>query len=136
MRGRSPLLFDCDGNHRRNLRYAIDCFRDLLDRQDRLFGSTLNRRYLLSDLAGRLCRLLRPGFHFGRNDGKSSTGLAYPYSFDCGVEGKKIGLRRDRADDVNYISDALCGLGELYQAAVHLLCLRRRLAGYAALLGS
>ena len=103
--GCGSLLFDRHGNRRRDLRDPIDCFRDFPDRRDQLFGSLLNRRYLLRDLTCRLGRLLCQRLHFGRNDRKPSTSLACPCGFDRSVQRKKIGLRRDRADDVYYVSD-------------------------------
>ena len=64
------------------------------------------------------------------DDGESSPRLTRSRRLDCRIQGKKIGLRRNSADNVNYVSDALCGFGELCHTAVHLLRLRRRLASH------
>ena len=69
---------------------------------------------MLADLLGRLGGLLREGLHLLRDDGKAAAGLTGTGRLDGRIQRQKIGLSRDRLDQIDDGRDALGRLGETF----------------------
>ena len=84
---------------------GVDRFGDLVHTLDQRGGVRLQRRDLALDVLGRSLGLHRKRFHFRRDHRKAAAGIARPRRLDGGVECQKVGLLRNRRDQVDDSAD-------------------------------
>ena len=82
------------------------------DRRHRFAGGALDGCDLAGDLFRRLRGLGREIFYLAGDDRESLAGVAGPRRFDRRVQRQKVGLARDRLDQLNDGADLFRGAGQ------------------------
>src|SRR5260221_6401968 len=132
---RRALLLDGSGDRRGDLADLADRRAYAADGADAIAGSRLDGRDLAGDLLRRLGGLVGEVLDLAGDDGKTLAGIAGARRLDRRVEGKQVGLSRDRADQAEDLADFLRCLGQAGDGLRRLLGLGHRVVGDGGRMG-